>query len=108
MLLDIPITKNALVYMNGKRIFVQHGHDLPANQATDLTQRFKVDILISGHTHLPALQCIENVLMLNPGSPGMSKREDGQGTIAIIQDNKVEIIAVKTGEILQEDTIGPK
>lgn len=102
MVLDIPITKSSLIYVNGLRIFVQHGHDLPAERAAALAQRYRADLLITGHTHIPALQRIEDTIMLNPGSPGMSKREDGQGTVAVIEDHTAKIYAVKGGNILWE------
>jgi len=102
MLLDIPITDNSLVYLNGLRIFARHGHDLPAEQAAALIHRYKPDIFITGHTHLPTLQRKDKTLMLNPGSPAMSKREDGQGSIALIEDNMVKIFAAASGKVLYE------
>jgi putative phosphoesterase len=102
MVLDIPITKSSLIYVNGLRIFTQHGHDLTTDQAAALAQRYQPDLLITGHTHLPALQRIGNTIMLNPGSPGMSKREDREGTIAVIEDHTVKIYAVIGGNALWE------
>lgn len=102
MILDIPITKNALIYMNGLRIFVQHGHDLPAVQIAALGQRYNLDILITGHTHIPSLQRVDKTILVNPGSPGMSKRPDGQGTIAVIENNAVKIYEVLGGKVFGE------
>lgn len=100
MLLDIPITKSSLIYVNGLRIFVRHGHDLPLDQAAALGRRYRLDILISGHTHLPVLQRQGGTLLLNPGSSGMSKREDRRGTFAVIHDDRVEVIYTDTGETM--------
>lgn len=102
LVLDIPITKNSLIYVDGLRILAQHGHDLSADQATELARRYQLNVIITGHTHVPMLQRIGNTVMLNPGSPAMSKREDGKGTIAIINDNMVKIYEGMGGRALCE------
>lgn len=102
MVLNIPITKNSVIYFNGLRIFVQHGHDLQADKLAELAQRYRLDVLITGHTHIPELRRIDNTIIVNPGSPGMSKREDGRGTIGVIQDNMVIIHDIKGGKALLE------
>lgn len=102
MVLEIPITKSNLIYNNGLRIYTQHGHDLDNNSLAALCKRYKLDILITGHTHLPNLSCSEGCILLNPGSPAMSKREDKQGTFAIITETDIAIHEVNTGKRLYE------
>ncbi|MEM5769952.1 MAG: phosphodiesterase [Bacillota bacterium] len=102
MLLDMPLTESSLLYLNGLRIFVRHGHDLATGQAAALVHRYKPDIFITGHTHVPVLQRNAGTLLLNPGSPAMSKREDGEGSLALIEDNVVKIFAAASGKALYE------
>lgn len=108
MVLEIPITKNSLIYLNGLRIFVQHGHDLSAAQAAVLGQRYKLDVLITGHTHIPALQRMDNTILVNPGSVSMPKGEDGRGTIALIEDNVVKIYEVVGGRMFGEMSLADR
>jgi hypothetical protein len=104
MVLDIPITKNSLVYQDGLRIYTQHGHDLDQSTMVALAERYKLDIIITGHTHIPELRASGGCVFLNPGSPVqvMSKREDRQGTLAIITDNEVAIFEVDSGNCILE------
>lgn len=108
MVLDIPITKSSLVHYGGLRIYVQHGHDLEQNTMLALAKRYKLDIFITGHTHIPVLDNIEGCIFLNPGSQAMSKREDKLGTFAIIREHEIAVLEVNSGNRLFELAIVPK
>ncbi|WP_245286102.1 metallophosphoesterase family protein [Bradyrhizobium sp. WSM1253] len=59
----IPDTK--LVRLAGKSIYVLH--DLKTLQADP---RAGIDVIVSGHTHVPKIDTVGGVLYLNPGSAG--------------------------------------
>jgi predicted phosphodiesterase len=64
-----------------------------------MARRFKANIFVTGHTHIAELEKNNEVIYVNPGSPGMTKRPDGRGTVAWIND-KVEILDIATGQPL--------
>jgi predicted phosphodiesterase len=53
-----------LVRLTGKLIYVLH--DLKTLQADPAA----IDVIISGHSHVPKIDTIDGVLYLNPGSAG--------------------------------------
>jgi len=55
----------ALVRLAGKSIFVLH--DL---KTLNLDPRSPVDVVISGHSHVPKIETRDGILYLNPGSAG--------------------------------------
>lgn len=106
MVLDFPIEAPYVyfVYQN-VRIIVIHGHTLSGEDKLNLAKKFKADIFITGHTHLPVLEKIDNTIFINPGSPGMSKQADKHGTIAVMKDNTIELIDIETDQVLKALTI---
>ena len=58
----LPLTSMQVVA--GLRILMYHGH-LPVDESA-----FRPDIVITGHTHVPKLEQVGDVLRLNPGSAG--------------------------------------
>ncbi len=106
MVLNLPIqSPYTYVMFNGLRIVVTHGHNLIEEAKHELAQRMKADIFITGHTHIAAMEKHNGIIYVNPGSPGMTKRQDGFGTIAWIKDNKVEILEIATGQPLQSEVL---
>lgn len=87
MMLEFPIMeKNASIFINGKRIFLTHGHiyndyNMPALK--------RGDYLFFGHSHCSLLKKIDGVTILNPGSISFPK--DGQNSYAIMEDDKIII-----------------
>jgi putative phosphoesterase len=106
MVLDIPIQAPYayLVYHN-LRIIVNHGHKLTEEDKLKLAKRYKADIFITGHTHLPDLEKKDNTIFINPGSPGMSKAANKHGTIVMMTDNNIELIDIETGQVLKALTL---
>ncbi|CQR74562.1 Phosphodiesterase YfcE [Sporomusa ovata DSM 2662] len=101
MVLTLPIqSPYSYLLLNGLRIVVTHGHNLTDDAKRELAERLKANIFITGHTHIATLEKLDGIIYLNPGSPGMTKRPDGHGTIAWINDNKVEILEIATGQPL--------
>ncbi len=74
MFLNIPIASPFLFYqINNLRFIVSHGHIFKKEEWIELGKKWKVNFLISGHTHIPLIEKIENILILNPGSPSLPK-----------------------------------
>lgn len=89
-----------------------HKNDLPDDiKPEDLIKNKRIDIVLYGHTHIPAIKKEDNIIFINPGH---LKDEDKKGyapTFALLQllGNKVtiEIYDLKT-EILYKKKIFTK
>ena len=63
---------------------------METDEAKDkMAQALKADLFISGHVHINVLEKRGNTVFLNPGSPSLSKREDGRATVAVLEDKKI-------------------
>ena len=100
MVLELPImAPYAYALADGKRIVVTHGHTVEPEAAKDaMAAHLKADIFISGHIHTNVLEKRGRTIFLNPGSPALSKREDGRSTIALIEDEQIVIKDIDTDE----------
>lgn len=88
--LDLP--KTAVVEAEELKIGVIHGEVYPradTQQLHYLAKQLDVDILVSGHSHQPKVEKVEDVLLINPGSPTVPRLADR--TIMILEINKKEV-----------------
>lgn len=88
--LDLP--KTAVVEVEELKIGVIHGEVYPradTQQLHYLAKQLDVDILVSGHSHQPKVEKVEDVLLINPGSPTVPRLADR--TIMILEINKKEV-----------------
>lgn len=84
MVLDFPILADYALIPFGKRtIFVTHGHRYNTDSPPPMKQG---DILLHGHTHVPACTDFGGCLYVNPGSVSIPKEDSWHGYI-IIEDN---------------------
>lgn len=71
MVLDFPILADyALLEADGHTVFVTHGHK---HNLTALPPLVRGDILLHGHTHIPACEERDGITYLNPGSVSIPK-----------------------------------
>ncbi|HOP94563.1 MAG: phosphodiesterase [Dictyoglomaceae bacterium] len=90
LMLRYPImSPYVFLYLPPWKILVTHGEEKSEDELWDLMDKFGVDLLVFGHIHIPVLKKKEDKILLNPGSPSLSKIS--QKTIALIEDNKVII-----------------
>lgn len=95
----------AVVDRDGVRIVVNHGHLMDRRAMIAAAQRFRAHIFISGHTHVPVLEKVEDVVLLNPGSAAIPKFEkNGRPvpSVAVIQRNRISIVSTDDGSRLFE------
>ena len=64
------LVKNLLMEQKGKLIHVTHGHEYTKNALPPIR---KGDILLTGHTHVPACERVNERYYLNPGSTSIPK-----------------------------------
>lgn len=84
MVLDFPVlAEYAIFYTESKMIFATHGHNFnPANPP----KLSKGDILLNGHTHIPAFEDKGDFLYVNPGSVSIPKENSEHGYILLDGD----------------------
>ncbi|MCL5103563.1 MAG: phosphodiesterase [Armatimonadetes bacterium] len=103
-LLKMPVqSPYAYASLNGIRIVVNHGHMLVRSQMIELGKRYKADYFISGHTHIPVLENVDGVTLLNPGSPSIPKYEvNGRPapSVGIITEDEARVINVEDGSLI--------
>ena len=79
MVLAFPVMADyALVCAEGLRLYATHGHVYGPDRLPPLQPG---DILLYGHTHIPAWNRRDGVLCLNPGSVSIPKADSGRGYI---------------------------
>ena len=105
-LLALPVqSPYAVVEFGGVRLVANHGHLISRDQMIDLGRRYKAQYFISGHTHIPVLEDASGLVLMNPGSPSISKFEiNGKltGTVGLITESGASIISIDNGsEILR-------
>ena len=101
--LETPIAPYAHVFANDKRIVVNHGHHLPTDDDKNkMAEHFHADIFITGHIHTTILEKRGDTIFLNPGtvSPYLSNRADKKTSVAVIDDKKIQIFDLDSGEVL--------
>ncbi|WP_338834636.1 Phosphodiesterase YfcE [Moorella humiferrea] len=104
MVLNLPLMEQVVVQMGRRRLVAQHGHRLVAGDAEQLAAYYQADLWISGHTHVARLTASQGRLFVNPGSPSLphSGPLGNIKTVALADEEGVKILAVATGEVLQE------
>ncbi|GAW91412.1 phosphodiesterase [Calderihabitans maritimus] len=103
LVLEYPLQSSYVFFQHeGRRFLVHHGHGINGEQAQEMAQRFRVDMYISGHTHVPFLDVKEDTVFLNPGSCSLPKDEDKRKTVALVEDRGVTIIDVYREEVFKE------
>jgi hypothetical protein len=101
LVIDVPIeAPYSHILANGRRIIVTHGHRESEEAREVQAKQFKADLVITGHTHVTVLKKKDGIIFMNPGSPSLSKREDGISTVAVAGDEKIEIFDVDSGKVL--------
>ena len=84
MVLEFPIMADyALIEAEGYRIYATHGHVFHRGHLPPLQEG---DILLHGHTHVPAWEELEAYTCLNPGSVSIPKNGSPRGYM-ILEDH---------------------
>ena len=92
-----------IIEIDELKILLIHGDKLPSRnfeKYCEFAQKHNADILISGHTHKPHCEKIENVLLINPGSPNRPMKSDASIAILTIDEenedeNKLDKVSIE-------------
>lgn len=105
MVLDFPIMADyGWLLLNGKSVYITHGHHIGENNVKDLPEG---SILIIGHTHLYANREIEKgIRYLNPGSVTLPKEGNEKTYMTYsFEDSTFRIKTLEGGKVVSEYTI---
>ncbi len=84
MVLDFPVMADYAILTVGRRmIFATHGHLYNRDRLPPLHPG---DILLHGHTHIPACEPLENCVYCNPGSVAIPKENSPHGYMLLEND----------------------
>ena len=104
LVLDVPIqSPYVFAVVDGFRLLVTHGHLMPPDDLERLAVRWKIDFLLTGHTHSPSICEVGNGLHINPGSVTYPLGGEGaliRPTFCLIRDGEPTIFDLETGEVL--------
>jgi len=92
----------AFASAEGVRIIVCHGHKHSEEELAKLASRANVHMVLRGHTHEPGMPVIEGVTVVNPGSPCLPKQEGQVPTVGLLEDKKITIIDINSGDVYAE------
>lgn len=85
-----------LLEVKGHKIFLAHGHRHEVKRDTDaIVKRAKelgARVAIYGHTHIADCRVVDDVIVLNPGSPVQPRGKD-RPSVGLIEINKEDIEA---------------
>ena len=103
MMLAFPIMADyALVCQDGLRIYATHGHVWNPDRLPPLQPG---DLLLYGHTHVPAWTERDGVLCLNPGSVSIPKENSPRGYMLL--ENGVFVWKALDGEEYHQTAVHP-
>lgn len=107
-LLEMPaLQQYAYVSRENLCIVATHGHLLTRDAMIELGKRQKADYFISGHTHVPVLEDVGGLVLMNPGSPAIPKYEiNGRlvPSVGLITDSGASVVDLDTGDVVFEIT----
>ncbi|MCG0275474.1 MAG: phosphodiesterase [Thermosediminibacteraceae bacterium] len=104
MVISIPVqSPYALFCFDGRRLLLSHGHEMDEETLEKLAAKWKVDILVTGHTHVKGIKKLPGLLHINPGSCSLPK--DGVPSAALIEDNLVVLLDLNTGNVVQREKL---
>lgn len=99
VLIDFPIQAPYALFCTEKlRVLINHGHEKSVEELVDLASRWRMDILVTGHTHVKRLERTNGLLIVNPGSCSLPK--DGIPSAAVMDENGIKLINILDGNVI--------
>lgn len=104
LVLDVPVqSPYCFAQVEGLRILAAHGHIQAPEELVPLSQRWGIDLLLTGHSHVPVAARHDRVLHVNPGTVTYPLALEGplqRRTCAAWEDGEVRHFDVESGEPL--------
>ncbi len=98
MVLDFPIMNEYEQFeLDGIRIFATHGHHFDPLNPPPFAE---MDILLTGHTHIPVMIRYDGFVYVNPGSTSIPKNGSSH-SYAVLEDGLMTLRHLSDGEIYE-------
>jgi uncharacterized protein len=108
LVLEVPVqSPYCFAQIEGLRILAAHGHIQTPEELLPLAEQWGIDLLLTGHVHVPVLARYGDVLHVNPGTvtyPLAPHESLHRRTCAVWEDGEVTHFDVETGEALPLQT----
>ena len=104
MVLEFPIMADSQLLFEGDTvIFATHGHLYDEHRLPPVRE---MDVLLNGHTHVPALRDYQNYVYMNPGSVSLPK--GGSSKSYMTMENGLYIWKTLEGEPYKRFVMEPR
>ncbi len=104
LVLDVPVqSPYVLAQVEGLRILAAHGHLQPPEELVPLAERWSVDLLLTGHSHVPAVEQHGDLTHVNPGTvtyPLAGDEALARRTCAVWEDGRIVCYDIEEGAAL--------
>jgi uncharacterized protein len=97
----LKIPKREILKIDGIKIGLDHGEVYPRGDTQQLKyigMEMGVDVLITGHTHTSFIKELDEMLLLNPGSPTVPRMSDPSVMLIDVNDKGLEARIIKIGD----------
>lgn len=97
---DLGLNDHEIITVDTTRIGLAHGLVYPrgdTQQLYYLARQLNVDVMITGHSHQPMIEKIDDILLLNPGSPTQPRMCEPSVMLLEINDDKIDAQIVVIG-----------
>lgn len=97
----LKFSKREFIEIDGVKIGVNHGEVFPRGDTQQLRYiglEMGVEVLITGHTHSAFITKLEDILLLNPGSPTVPRLSEPSVMLLDVDDSKVEAQIITMGK----------
>jgi len=98
---NLKLPKSIVKTIEGIKIGVKHGKIYPKGDTQQLyyiARELDVNVLISGHTHQASIEKVDDILLLNPGSPTTPRLTDPTIMLMTIKDGEIDVEVKKIGK----------
>ena len=95
----------ALACAAGHTVLVTHGDRFASDELAEVAKRHGAEIAVFGHIHLPVLERVAGVWLVNPGSPSLSKHEEAGervNTVGLLDERGIRLLRLADGGVLAE------
>lgn len=97
---DLELPASVIKDIEGLKVGIVHGEVYPKGDSLSLkylAREMGVDVLISGHSHQAHIEKVDDILLLNPGSPIYPRLTDPTVMLLDISDGEVNADIIVLG-----------
>jgi len=84
--------------LEGINILVTHGDAMSEEELVELAKRYRVHLLVHGHTHVHGIWEHHSLLVCNPGSPSLPKGDEVP-SVAVLEEGVVSLYDLRDGSV---------